>query len=85
MTGVRFRCDECGWIGDESEIITAPNPFEALEVVSGCPRCKAVDQFTNTCDEPGCDKDAGCGWPTKDGGYRRTCYEHSNNGKEKST
>lgn len=35
------------------------------------------------CDEPGCMERADCGWPTRpggtglNGGYRRTCFEHS--------
>lgn len=28
------------------------------------------------CDEPGCLEHATCGWPQKDGPYRRTCGEH---------
>lgn len=28
------------------------------------------------CDEPGCEREANCGFAV-DGGYRRTCYEHS--------
>jgi hypothetical protein len=27
------------------------------------------------CDEPGCEKHAGCGWPSPNG-YRRTCGQH---------
>ena len=27
------------------------------------------------CDEPGCEKEATCGWPSTDG-YRRTCGDH---------
>lgn len=27
------------------------------------------------CDEPGCTKEASCGWPTE-GEYRRTCHDH---------
>lgn len=27
------------------------------------------------CDEPGCEREASCGWPVPDG-YRRTCGEH---------
>jgi len=30
------------------------------------------------CDEPGCGEEGTCGWPTGDGGYRRTCYDHMN-------
>lgn len=39
------------------------------------------------CDEPGCMKDATMGWPTRpggtgsNGGYRRTCWEHSDRGR----
>jgi hypothetical protein len=29
------------------------------------------------CDEPGCYNYANCGFPTSDGGYRRTCHDHS--------
>lgn len=29
------------------------------------------------CDEPGCYNTASCGFPTSDGGYRRTCHDHS--------
>ena len=35
------------------------------------------DTSSEICDEQGCLKDAGCGWPTKDGGYRYTCSEHT--------
>ncbi|HSW43519.1 MAG TPA: hypothetical protein VLM76_13510 [Patescibacteria group bacterium] len=28
------------------------------------------------CDEPGCLGQATCGWPTRDGRYRRTCGGH---------
>ena len=34
------------------------------------------------CDEPGCEQEASCGWPTRpggtgpNGGYRRTCGDH---------
>ena len=35
----------------------------------------ALKETVGLCDEPGCYKDAGCGWPSKNG-YRRTCGEH---------
>ena len=35
----------------------------------------ALKEALHLCDEPGCYKDAGCGWPSKNG-YRRTCGEH---------
>lgn len=71
-----FRCDECGWVGEELQCLVAPNPFDPLRRISGCPQCKEVERFTNICDEPGCSREAGCGWPGADGVYRRTCGEH---------
>lgn len=76
MNARRWRCAGCRWVGVDSEILTAPSPFDAADSISGCPRCKTVDKFVNVCDEPGCSREAGCGWPTPDGGYRRTCSEH---------
>lgn len=43
---------------------------------------KKLKDFAGVCDEPGCFNYASCGWPTSDGGYRRTCYEHSNFNKD---
>jgi hypothetical protein len=40
------------------------------------------------CDEPGCMEDGTMGWPTRpggtgpNGGYRRTCFEHSKYGEQ---
>lgn len=42
----------------------------------------AMEEYRQ-CDEPGCTREGGCGWPT-DGGYRRTCYEHSCFNKERT-
>jgi len=33
------------------------------------------------CDEPGCEQEATCGWPS-DAGYRRTCGHHYRVAKE---
>ena len=65
-------CDDGLTISNEFDIsqmnqikeIVAENKYDALKKTIGM------------CDEPGCYKDAGCGWPTKDGGYRTTCGEH---------
>lgn len=77
----RWRCDECEEIFNETDLLTAPNPFNANETVAGCPACKSVNCFTNICDEPGCTRPASCGFPVP-GGYRRTCYDHSHLEKE---
>lgn len=72
----RWKCSECGHIG--TEYLVAPNPFDAdRDTVVGCPKCKAIDSMEQVCDEPGCTRVSGIGFPTKGGGYRRTCWEHS--------
>lgn len=35
-----------------------------------------AEEAAKECDEPGCYSEASCGFSV-DGGYRRTCYEHS--------
>lgn len=44
---------------------------------------KELKKFARVCDEPNCFSHANCGWPS-DGGYRLTCYNHSNFEKYKS-
>ncbi len=75
MRALLFRCKECGWRGNESEIIRVNDPELDGNVWNVCPRCRAAEGFENLCDEPGCGRPAGCGWSGPDG-YRRTCYEH---------
>lgn len=72
----RVRCIECDNIHAENTLLTAPNPFDPTEIVTGCPTCKSVDSLVAVCDEPGCDKEVSCGWGSPSG-YRHTCYEHS--------
>lgn len=76
MSTDRVFCDSCGWRGLQSEMLTAPNPFDADETVNGCPNCKSVDTLITTCDEPGCWRETSCGTPTPTG-YRRTCGQHA--------
>jgi hypothetical protein len=69
-------CNRCEWSGQEKDLLTAPSPFDASDIMSACPDCKDYESIVNRCDEPGCRREAGCGFQV-DGGYRRTCYEHS--------
>ena len=49
-------------------------------------KIKSMKPLVGICDEPGCYRDAGCGFPTTETpGYRWTCYEHSrlSNDKDK--
>jgi hypothetical protein len=77
----RWRCGECGKAYTVGQLLCAKSPFSDDEIY-GCPNCKAVECFAEICDEPMCLEVAGCGWPTEDGGYRRTCYAHSQFAKE---
>ncbi len=75
----RWRCNSCGAITLEPALLTAPNPFDDRQTITGCPGCAEVGDFEELCDELGCTRAAGCGFPAGPewGGYRRTCYEHS--------
>lgn len=73
----RWRCADCQHFCWLDELLVAPNPFDQAESITGCPKCKAVNEAVNACDEPGCMLDASCGWPSAGGGYRRTCHRHS--------
>ena len=42
-----------------------------------------IKPMLGCCDEPGCYNYISCGWPTEDGGYRKTCSDHYH-GKLKS-
>jgi hypothetical protein len=72
----RWGCNSCDWLGLETYLLRAPNPFDQGETeILGCPKCKAVDDFLECCDEAGCEQEASCGFPTESG-YRRTCWKH---------
>ena len=74
---MRVKCDryKCDWIGEDTEMLTAPHPFQDGEIINGCPGCKEVDTIVRVCDEPGCNQAATCGTPTESG-YRQTCGKH---------
>lgn len=64
----RWRCSECDEISAETELLTAPSPFDAMDTLTGCPHCKRVPLFEAIC----------AGFPVGEefGGYRQTCAEH---------
>lgn len=60
--------------------LTISNEFdmEQMEKIKEIVKENKYDKLKDTlglCDEPGCYRDAGSGWPSKDG-YRMTCGEH---------
>ena len=77
----KFKCEDCGWIGNEDEVLVSPNPFDPADQVCGCPKCQSVQSMQLVCDEPGCAELATCGFPVGDG-YRHTCGKHSKWSKE---
>lgn len=81
----RYRCLSCDEETSAENILHGVNPFDpdgkmGDPVLLGCPHCFAAGTgagfFVALCDEPGCDREASTGWPTKDGGYRHTCFQH---------
>lgn len=71
----KWVCEACRRISLDGEYLTAPNPFDPTDTLTGCPSCKAVNSLVGACDEPGCEKESSMGTPTTEG-YRRTCYDH---------
>ena len=72
---LRWLCQSCDWTGEDAELLRAPSPFDAADTICACPKCKAIEDIANACDEPGCAREATCGFPDH-GGYRRTCGKH---------
>lgn len=74
---LKFIC-ECGWHGDESQVLTASNPFsdDPTETMLGCPGCREPNAMKLACDEPGCWRKVACGM-NMGGKYRRICYDHT--------
>ncbi len=77
-----YQCQAlgCGWRG--IEYLVAPNPFDTLDDISGCPDCKAVEQIVSGCQWIGCTKPSTRGYPIEradahNAGYVVTCYEHA--------
>lgn len=68
-------CPECSAQMHDADVLTAPNPFDPQDTVTGCPKCRAVTNVLVVCDEPGCWREASGGAPTL-AGYRHTCSEH---------
>lgn len=75
----RYFC-ECGWRGNEDQILIAPNPFDGSDDLTGCPECKSTNSVILACDEQGCWRKATCGTPTLSG-YRQTCGDHIPNAR----
>lgn len=73
----KWRCEDCGWLGTHDQLLIGYNPFDATQIIHGCPVCKEINTMAGICDEPGCEQKVCCGWNTDDGRYRNTCFNHS--------
>ena len=74
---IKMMCSnlKCTWYGGDKDFLTATNPFDSSETITGCPKCKGIDTIRLACEEPDCWLETTCGTPTKDG-YMRTCGKH---------
>lgn len=82
MFDKKWRCEYCGTITLQDDLLEAPSPFDPQDTLWGCPNCKSAEGFDEICDEPGCKNETCCGVPTEKG-YRRVCHEHYAAVKEK--
>lgn len=81
----KVRCMSCGWQGDSAEVdmVIDPRPKtnQLAEKWSVCPECRTPESIQKVCDEPGCDREATCGWVHGRGEpeeiYRWTCGSHA--------
>lgn len=73
----RYRCKVCNWIGVDKEMLKAPSPFDAEDMLRACPECKqCTEGFDHLCNIPECKEIGGCGFPNKTHGYMWTCHKH---------
>ena len=72
---MRLRCGACEVEIEDSQRLTAPNPFDGTDVLFGCPTCKSVDTWTRMCDVEGCRRIVSCGYPDGDR-YWMVCLDH---------
>jgi len=77
----RIRCGYCTDVYTKDVQLSAPNPFDPKDMLTGCPFCKSVNMGTWVCDEPGCSEPCTMGTPTP-AGYRITCWKHYPDRKE---
>lgn len=74
-----WRCNECGQAHEESQLLTAPNPFAPTEEIYGCPNCKEIGSFRLICQVGDCENDASCGRARFRGfRYAHLCGVHFN-------
>lgn len=81
---MKLQCKLCGKNLHSNEMLSAPNPFDADDILKACPDCKQItDGFDHICDIDGCKNFAGCGFPVPKKykslfpqDYLYTCHKH---------
>lgn len=71
----KWGCMECSWHGVQSDLLTAPSPFEPMDIISGCPECLFSGGLVLLCEKPGCFEAATHTGPTQTD-YGFTCPSH---------
>lgn len=71
---VKYTCS-CGWWG--FDVLRAASPFDADDVLVGCPSCRQIDTINRACDVDGCPCVVVAGIPMPNGDYRTVCSTHS--------
>jgi hypothetical protein len=77
----KWICTECRFIGADSAFDKVKDP-DGDDTWRVCPRCRTPEHIGMVCDEPGCNEETSCGFPTG-AGYRHTCYKHSTFNRER--
>jgi hypothetical protein len=72
---LRMTCLECWWQGTYADVLTSWNPFDPIEPIEGCPKCRCINGPMQVCDVQDCWEPISCGTPTLTG-YRQTCGKH---------
>lgn len=73
----KWLCTECAWICAD-DFLKAKNPFDAEDVIVGCPNCRNINTFVQACQAEGCSERAGSGTPGGNGfRYFWSCHRHN--------
>lgn len=75
MKDIYYKCESCFDVFEGSKLLEAVSPFDPVNMIYGCPKCKDINTFIQVCDEPHCKNVATCGTPTEQG-YRHVCGNH---------
>ena len=71
----KYTCSECDHL--TMEPLSAVNPFDSQDTITGCPNCKQAESLKVACMALGCQREASSGTPGG-WGYRYAwlCWKH---------